>query len=144
MNGRIIAEFTDYDGMLNAVRTRVEELQINGERFDEFAGLPRGYLSKLIGVHPIRRISMVSMGPLFDALGIRCVIIEDPATTARLKRRLKPRNNSYHRTSYTMRTVTDRQWRKIQKLGRKARWRKLSKRERAEVMRAVSLARFAR
>jgi len=145
MNGhRVIAEFTDYDGMLNAVRARVEELQVNGERLDEFAGLPRGYLSKLIGVRPIRRIAMTSMGPLFGALGIRCVIIEDPITTQRLKNRIKPRNNSYHRTSYTMRTVTDRQWRKIQKLGRKARWRKLNKRERTEVMRAVSLARFGR
>jgi len=145
MNGRrVIAEFTDYDGMLNAVRMRVNELQVNGERFDEFAGLPRGYLSKLIGVRPIRRIAMTSMGPLFGALGIYCVVIEDPQATQRLKNRVKPRNNSYYRTSYTMRTVTNRQWRRIQKLGRKARWRKLNKRERAQVMRAVSLARFGR
>jgi hypothetical protein len=141
---RILAEFTDYAGMLEAVRARVNELSINGERFDEFAGLPRGYLSKLIGVKPVRRIHMMSMGPLFCALGIRCIMVEDPQATARLKSRLNARNNSYHRTSYTMRTVTNRQWRKIQKLGRKARWKKLSKRERSQVMRAVSIARFAR
>jgi hypothetical protein len=46
------------------------ELQVNGERFDEFAGLPKGYLSKLIGVKPVRRVANVSMGPLFNALGI--------------------------------------------------------------------------
>jgi hypothetical protein len=40
--------------MLAALRSRVNELQINGERFDEYAGLPRGYLSKLVGVRPIR------------------------------------------------------------------------------------------
>ena len=53
---RVLAEFTDYDGMLAAIRNRVEELQINGQWFDEFAGLPIGYLSKLIGVRPVRRI----------------------------------------------------------------------------------------
>src|SRR6516164_9913310 len=121
--GRIVGEFADYSGMLDTLRARVDELSINGERFDEFAGLPRGYLSKLIGVRPVRRISMVSMGPLFSALGIYCIVVENANATARLKRRLTPRNNSYHRATYTLRTVTDRQWRKIQKLGRKARWR---------------------
>ena len=135
--GRVIGEFADYAGMLDMLRTRVAELQVNGERFDEFAGLPRGYLSKLIGANPVRRISMVSMGPLFSALGIVCVVLENPQATARLKNRLKPRNNSYPRTTYTLRAVTDRQWLKIQKLGRQARWKRLSKKQRSEIMRAV-------
>ena len=49
---RIVASFNSYEGMLEALRTRVSELQISGERFDEFAGLPRGYLSKLEHVPP--------------------------------------------------------------------------------------------
>jgi hypothetical protein len=57
--------------MLDGIRGRVAELAINGERFDEFAGLPRGYLSKLIGANPTRRIAATSMGPLFAALGLR-------------------------------------------------------------------------
>ena len=137
MNGRIIGEFADYPGLLAVVRARVNELQINGERFDEFAGLPRGYLSKLIGARPVRRISMVSMGPLFSGLGIYCVLVEDPHATARLKTRLRPRNGSYARTTYTLRTVTDRQWWRIQKLGRQARSKKLTKAQRSEVMRRV-------
>ena len=55
--------------MLEALRTRVSELQINGERFDEFAGLPRGYLSKLIGVRPIRRLGMTSFAAVLAGLG---------------------------------------------------------------------------
>src|SRR5215469_10267158 len=128
--GRILGEFADYAGMLDMLRARVAELQINGERFDEFAGLPRGYLSKLIGVNPVRRLGIQSMGPLFDALGVCCVLIENPVTTARLKSRLPPRNNSYPRTTYTLRTVTNRQWARIQKLGRQARWKRLSKKQR--------------
>ena len=142
--GRIVGEFADYPGMLDTLRARVDELSINGERFDEFAGLPRGYLSKLIGVRPVRRISMVSMGPLFSALGIYCIVVENPAATQRLKNRIRPRNNSYMRRSYTLRTLTDRQWSHIQKLGRKARWKKLSKTERSDIMRAVSFKRWGR
>jgi len=54
---RILGEFADYSGMLETLRSRVEELQIQGERFEHFAGLPTGYLSKLIGVRPVRRMS---------------------------------------------------------------------------------------
>jgi hypothetical protein len=133
-----LAQFYDYDGLLNAIRNRVNQLAINGERFDEFAGLPRGYLSKLIGVHPIRKIAMTSMGPLFSALGIYCVIYEDPIATQRLHRRLKPRQQAFVRATYTHLTITDRQWSKIQKLGRAARWRKLSKTQRSTIMRALA------
>src|SRR6516162_9119761 len=91
---RVIAEFSDYAGMLDALRKRVNELALNGERFDEYAGLPRGYLSKLVGVRPVRRISMTSMGPLFSALGIYCVMFENKDATMRLQKRLTPRNGS--------------------------------------------------
>jgi len=135
--GRVIGEFADYAGMVAMLRARVAELQINGERFDEFAGLPRGYLSKLIGANPVRRIGMQSLGPLFDALGVSGVLVENTQATARLKSRLAPRNNSYPRTTHTLRVVTDRQWHRIQKLGRQARWKRLSKKQRSEIMRAV-------
>ena len=133
-----IAEFSDYAGMLNAIRARANELQINGERFDEFAGLPRGYLSKLIGANPVRRIGMTSLGPLFSALGIYCVIYENPTTTQRLRNRIKPRNPSFVRATYTHQTITNRQWSKIQKLGRKARWQRLTKSQRSTIMRALA------
>jgi hypothetical protein len=139
-DARILAEFTDYAGMLAAVRTRIEELAIAGDRFEEFAGLPRGYLSKLVGVNPQRRIAMVSMGPLFSALGVSCIMVEDPIATARLRSRLRPRNNSFaRRTPLYVITTTGRQWAHIQKLGRAARWRRLSKKQRSEIMRAVRI-----
>ena len=140
--GRIVGEFADYSGMLDTLRARVDELSINGERFDEFAGLPRGYLSKLIGVRPVRRISMVSMGPLFSALGIYCIVVENPAATQRLKNRIRQRNSSYVRTTYTHLAITNRQWSRIQKLGRQARWKRLSRIERKDIMRAVALKRW--
>jgi len=139
-DGRVIAEFRDYPGLLDALRARALELSVQGERFDEYAGLPRGYLSKLIGVMPVRKIGMMSMGPLFAALGITCVIIENPSATAQLKNRLKPRNNSYsRRVEPYVRIITPRQWQKIGKLGPHARWKRLNKQQRSKIMKAVRL-----
>jgi hypothetical protein len=134
---QVVAEFSDYDGMLDGLRRRASELALAGERFDEYAGLPKGYLSKLIGVHPVRRIGMTSMGPLLSAMGVKLAMLEDPAATQRLKDRLVPRNNSYPRTVHTLWALTDRKWSRIQTLGRQARWKKLSKQQRSKLMRGV-------
>ena len=134
---RVLADVSSYDEMLAVLRSRINELQINGERFDEYAGLPRGYLSKLVGAHPIRRLGMTSFEPVLAGLGLRLLVIEDPEGTKRLKSRLKPRNNSYPRTVSTLHTLTDRKWSQIQKLGRAARWEKLTKQQRSAIMRAV-------
>jgi hypothetical protein len=144
-DARVIGEFINYDEMLAAVRARVNELNINGERFDEFAGLPKGYLSKLIGANPTRRIAMTSMGAVFAALGISCVMIENPSATARLKSRLVPNQSNYMRPTYTHVIVTNRKWARIQKLGHQARravWNKLTPRQRSDMMRALALKRW--
>jgi hypothetical protein len=136
------------DTMLAAVRVRINELQVNSANFEEFAGLPRGYLSKLVGVNPTRRIHMLSMGPLFGALGLRGRFVEDQEATERLKnRRLPPRNGSYARPTHTYVIVTDRKWAQIQKLGHQARraiWGKLTPQQRSDMMRALTLKRWRR
>jgi len=84
---RVVAEFSDYAGMLDALRRRVNELALNGERFDEYAGLPRGYLSKLVGAKPTRRLGMVSFQPVLAGLGLRCLFVVDEEAERRLKER---------------------------------------------------------
>jgi hypothetical protein len=141
-SGRTLAAFYDYDGLLAAIRQRVRELQIKGEAFDHFAGLPDGYLSKLIGERPVRRIGMTSLGPLFAALGIRCILIEDPEATERLRKQLKPRNGSFVRATRTVQSITDRKWIRIQKLGRQARWAKMSAAQRSKLARRLNIYRW--
>jgi hypothetical protein len=140
--GRVIATFDSYAGMVEAIRNRINELALNGERFDEFAGLPRGYLSKLVGARPVRRVGMTSMGPLFGALGIYCIVVENPAATARLKNGLVPNQSNYMRPTYTHLIITNRKWARIQKIGRQARWERLSKQERSKAMEALALKRW--
>ena len=117
---RVIADVTSYEQMLAALRARVNELQLNGERFDEFAGLPRGYLSKLIGARPIRRLGMTSFGPVLAGLGLRLLVIEDNAATERLKNRLPPRNSSFVRAAPSI-VLTVRYFKKFGRKGAQAR-----------------------
>jgi hypothetical protein len=116
---RVIADVSSYEQMLDALRQRVNELQIHGQRFDDFAGLPVGYLSKLIGPNPVRRIGMSSFEPLLAGLGLRCLFVEDPEGTQRLKSRLKPRNASYVRAMPADAgiTLTARMLKRIRRLG---------------------------
>ena len=141
---RVIATFGSYDGMLDAIRARVKDLQIHGQRFDEFAGLPTGYLSKLIGPRPVRRISHVSMGPLFAALGVTCVMLEDPEGTERLKNQVKPRNPSFVRAipADACMVLTPRMLQRIRRLGGQARMAQLTAKERSELARKAALARW--
>ena len=144
---RVIATFGSYAEMLQAIRERVIELQIHGERFDDYAGLPTGYLSKLAGKRPQRRLGMVSFQPVLSGLGLKCQFIEDQAATERLRNHLAPRNGSYARPTQTYVIVTNRKWAQIQKLGHQARravWDKLPPQQRSDMMRALTLKRWRR
>jgi hypothetical protein len=140
---RVIAEFADYDGMLAVVRARIAELQINGERFDEFAGLPKGYLSKLTTARPVRKIAK-SMGPLFAGLGLRLLVIEDADATERLKNGLLPRNQAYVRSVAVHGHLTTRFLKKIGRKGGENSRMNLSKRLRKQLARKAALARWGK
>jgi len=138
---RVIGEFTSYDEMLAAVRARVAELNVNGERFDEYAGLPKGYLSKLIGVRPTRRIAMTSMALVLNGLGLRGQFVEDPRGTEQLKTRVPPRNSSYVRGTPSI-ILTVRFFQKIGRRGAQARIDNSTKQQRQEWARRAAIARW--
>jgi len=140
----VIADVTSYEQMLAALRARVNELQLNGERFDEFAGLPRGYLSKLIGAKPIRRLGMTSFAPVLAGLGLRLLVIEDNAATERLKNRLPPRNQSYVRSVAVHGHLTTRFLQKIGRKGGENSRKYLGKRMVKQLARKAALARWHR
>jgi len=141
---RVIADVTSYEQMLAALRARVNELQLNGERFDEFAGLPRGYLSKLIGAKPIRRLGMTSFAPVLTGLGLRLLVIEDNAATERLKNKLPPRNQSYVRSVAVHTNLTRRFLRKIGAKGGENSRKYLGKRLVKQLARKAAAARWGK
>jgi hypothetical protein len=138
---RVVAEFSDYAGMLDALRRRVNELALNGERFDEYAGLPRGYLSKLVGANPVRRLGMQSFSPVIAGLGLRCLFVEDDEATQRLKNRVVPRNGSYVRAAPSI-VLTVRFFRKIGRLGAQARIDNSTAAQRRQWARKAAIARW--
>jgi len=117
---RIPATFDSYDGMLNAIRARVNELQVTGTALDHFIGLPLGYYSKLAGANPIRRLGMTSLAPVLNGLGLKCQFVEDQEATLRLKKRVPPRNGSYVRAAPSI-VLTVRFFKKIGRMGAQAR-----------------------
>jgi hypothetical protein len=143
---RVIAdEIVEYSDFMQALRDRVSEMQIQGDSFCEFAGLPRGYLSKLLTIRNVRRVGLQSMGPLLSAMGVKLQLVEDPAGTARL-RRLSPRNPSFVRTMRADACIvlTPKMLVRIRKLGGQARMARLTAKERRELARKAALARWRR
>ena len=141
---RIIAdEIVEYSDFMQALRARVNELQIQGDSFCEFAGLARGYLSKLLTIRSVRRVGMQSMGPLLSAMGVKLQMVEDPAGTARL-RRLRPRNLSYVRAmpADACIVLTPRMLQRIRRLGGQARMAQLTPEQRSRLARKAALARW--
>jgi len=138
---RVIADVSSYEQMLAALRARINELQISGERFDEYSGLPRGYLSKLTGANPIRRLGMTSFAPVLAGLGLRLLVIEDEQATLRLKNRLPPRNQSYVRGAPSI-VLTVRYFKRIGRKGAQARVDNSTKEQRQEWARKAAIARW--
>src|SRR6516225_2786637 len=140
---RIVGEFVEYDDFVQAIRDRVIHLSVHSSRFENLAGLPLGYLSKLTCERPVRRIGMTSMGPLLSAMGVKLQMVEDPAGTARL-RRLPPRNPSYVRVMPAAAgiTFTPRMLKRIRRLGGKARMARLTSQQRSELGRKAAAVRW--
>jgi hypothetical protein len=139
---RIIADVSSYEQMLTALRARVTELQVNGERFDEYAGLPRGYLSKLVGAKPTRRIGMCSWQAVLSGLALRCLFVADEEAERRLRERLPPNNLSYVRADATHVVLTFRFMQKIGRLGAQARIDNSTKAQRQQWARRAAIARW--
>ena len=138
---RIVATFDSYAGMLAAIRARVNELQVSGERLDEYVGLPRGYYSKVAGAKPIRRLGMTSLAPILTGLGLKCQFIEDQEATKRLKNRLPPRNSSYVRGTPSI-VFTVRWFKNIGRKGAQARVDNSTKEQRQVWARKAAIARW--
>jgi hypothetical protein len=83
---RQLAVLQSYDDLLATLRARRDELDIANEIIDEIAGLTRGHASKLLGHRPSRGFGGISWN-VWEALGLKVVVLEDPAALARAKRR---------------------------------------------------------
>jgi hypothetical protein len=87
-----------YAGLLAAMQARAAERKIalSGEAVAVTAGLPRGYLQKILSPIPksrknVRRIGVTSLGPALGILGIKLVVFEDREAVERFGSRIPAR-----------------------------------------------------
>jgi hypothetical protein len=91
--GRLIG---DYRGLVETCRARAEELEISRLEIDRLGGLPQGYSGKILGKDGAgpgrkhKKMWPVALESMLGALGLKILLIEDDAATARTLALRKP------------------------------------------------------
>lgn len=138
-NPKVIATFSDYAGMIDAMRARAVErrIAIAGASVAEVSGLPSAYIAKLLSVHPVRRVGMISLGPLLGVLGVKFVMVEDQEAIAKYSGRIDKRNEKCAHNGGAVSFTFSR--RHMQKIGQKGQevWQK-NKRKKMHLQRRIS------
>jgi hypothetical protein len=144
MTMRQLAEATDYDGLIAAIRNRAAELQVAGETLDEISGLPNRYCAKLIGPKPIRRLGAISLGPSLGALALKLIVVEDSEALRRVAGRLRKRDSRRVRNSVVHVTRTKREFQKMGRIGGPLSRTYMSKERASEIGRKAAQARWSK
>lgn len=85
---RILARFTTYGGLLDALRNRLDEKQITHRVFDDIAGIADGLTNKMLQPNPVKFLIPNMLGDFVEAAGCQLWLVEDPEFNASLERRL--------------------------------------------------------
>jgi hypothetical protein len=150
-DGRIIAEFCDYEGLIEALRLRARELKIAISDDGNLAlmGLPSNYLSKLLRSKPVKRLGPTSMGPVLGGFAVKLIMVEDEKALLRLKmlslkygKALKTRNERLVRAKAKHPIHTPRKLVEVSRLGGFARRRSMTPREREAAARWAATMRW--
>jgi hypothetical protein len=145
---RIIAEVHDYQGLVCALRARINELAVRAEDIDALAGLPQRYCSKLLCPRAVRNLGKTSLGLLLATLGLKLqVVLDEGGVFQQVRSRLV----SVKRTNRLMQTEGKRRQRRGFRFdgvtGRLARARgvlMLSRRRRRWIARNAARCRWSR
>jgi hypothetical protein len=140
----VIAEFTDQHGLLVALRQAHERRDISYETLDEIVGAPKGYFSKVLSAKSDRKITMQSLGWAMNGLGVRCLVVDDPAMLKQIASRMKLRDKKVVRTDARHIVVSLRFLRKIAAKGGEAYVANHSPTQRRRNARKAALARWHR
>jgi hypothetical protein len=141
----VIAQVTDYRTLLNALRARATEQQLalSAPENAQVCGLPDQYLGKVLGTRPVRRLGVVSLGPILAALGCRLVLVIDEEAERKYGPRLKRHNSALIRTG-TEAQLAERHARRMGRKGGRARWAGTTAKERSEVARQLNKLRWSK
>jgi len=81
--GRVIS---NYRALVDTCKERADELELSRSEIDRIGGLPAGYAGKLLGngfAKRQKRMWPIGLEAMLGTLGLKIVLIEDEAATAR-------------------------------------------------------------
>lgn len=128
---------SDYQGLVDAVRFRIQELQTTHESIDDVSGLHSGYTSKVAAT--IKSMGKVSMGPILQTLGLSLIIVRDDEQFARIKDRLTKRERPNRAIARRIKPKWLFKPANARQMGKK-RWEGVSDAKRSRIMKKVSNA----
>ena len=85
MTELFFAEACDYVSLRNAIRARVEQLNISRVCLDEVGGLPAGYSSRLLAPTAKKKIGQLSLELMLKAAGLKMVLVDDREALAKFE-----------------------------------------------------------
>jgi len=135
LDDRALATVTNYDELIEALRARMREINITNATLENIAGLPDGYLAKVVGKGRTKNLGPMSFEMIVQGLGLKLAVFEDHAATEKMRPRWAQRKKSLPLLPMA-RTPPRATWLFTSRSGRKAakaRAEKLSPAERSAI-----------
>ncbi len=73
----VVGAFSDYDGLIAALRDRIDALNLSHRVLEEIAGFPEGAAGKYLSDLRVKHLSITSLLRITEAVGIRGLFVVD-------------------------------------------------------------------
>jgi hypothetical protein len=83
----LFSAIANHDALLEAIRKRIEELNISYETLEALAGIQSGYASKFLASPPPKRVTAFTWFLVLQALGMEMQLAENPQLAEKLRER---------------------------------------------------------
>jgi hypothetical protein len=143
---------TSYTELIGGIQVRLAELGIRQVDFDKLAGFPEGLTGKAFGPSQVKRLGPEKLFDAIRAAGLRLRLEADPEQLERMQKAIaencQPRQANQARMSNHASPVSThmmgRVFKHFSRMGVKARFKKMSKKERIEHARNAANQRWSR
>lgn len=147
---RIIAgPIADESDLVNALRARVDEVNVSRAEIDAELDLPAGYASKRLTLPQVKYFGKDAFWNMAELLGLAVILVEDPHArqryAARMKRRSKPQavTGTDHWRNAKALGIVKEVARKTGSIGGKVKFYRMSKRQLRKHQRNAAAMRWA-